>query len=156
MSDELSFNNSRYRVRTILANLGPVIVVNKTQLNSLDSNEYPEGAVTLSTPSEKLDEGTVVIYKQQGKYTVLLGRGTVSKAAIAENIVARLISGPALKKARVEVLTAEGEQQLRELQQQLQQARNKPHRSFPPRERSYGNDNRTEYPKHVGKSSRSQ
>lgn len=109
---KLLFKGEEYRLDQLLslAKSGPPIEVTLEQLNmlgvkkpALEAEELPY--VARHEPSlQEYREHLVVFFKQEGKFTVLFGHDKLSVAIDAGNKVFRgkLISGPQIKKARIE------------------------------------------------------
>ena len=108
------FNGSQYTLANIVAlgKIGPTINIQIEDINLYEGpNQKTEHVVVFNPPQQNpaADDGSIVFYKQHGRYTVLLGKNTlVSKILVKDftnNIKGRLISTPALKKARIEKIT---------------------------------------------------
>jgi hypothetical protein len=103
----LQFKGEEYLVKSLvgLMRQAPVIEVKPEDLNTLD----PTGAdvqnfgVCYAPAAPELQYGEIAFFKQEGKYTVLLGKGSVQKAFEqgAATVKGRLISSPGLKKIRI-------------------------------------------------------
>lgn len=100
----LTYSGHSYDLNKVaaLGKQGPLITINKDQLTDPKDNQFPEVAVTY----ENYDTATkceVVITKQLGKYTVLVGKAKVDELLSKgqTELKARLISHPSLKRARI-------------------------------------------------------
>lgn len=103
----LEIGNNKYdleKVKKIGAS-GPIINVSEDQLNDFNHEEFK---VNLITSFPIVDIGAVIFYKQNGKYTVLLGKqsilGQKVKSKFNGEYNGHLISSVALKKAKLELI----------------------------------------------------
>lgn len=122
---KLLFKGEEYRLDQILslAKSGPPIEVKLEELNLLGvkkiANAREEAPyVAVHQPAlQEYREGQVVFFKQEGKYTVLFGHDKLALAIDAGQTVfkGKLLSGPVLKRARIEkpISAAELAEQLR-------------------------------------------
>ena len=84
-----------------LAKSGPKIAIDVSDINAFDSS-WVDKEHKVSLRGNVPDE-VVVLFKQHGKYTVLMGMAKVREALEQpKKVVGRLISTPALKRAKVE------------------------------------------------------
>lgn len=101
---KLTFSGHSYDLQKVAAfgKQGPVITINKDQLNNPEDAQFEEVKVEYHNydASTKCE---VVITKQLGKYTVLVGKAKVDELLSKgqTELRARLISHPALKRARI-------------------------------------------------------
>jgi len=76
------------------------------QETDINTDELPEHVVHLYSERPDAQSGSVVFYKQGGKYTIILGKETAKKEMASPKykgvIQGKLISSVVLKKARVE------------------------------------------------------
>ena len=104
-TDVLVLDSKRYYLDKVMkiGASGPVISINIKDLNEDLSDPFK---VDVGTRNPFHDDGSIVLYKQQGKYTIILGKTTyqkeVSKSKFAGIITGHLLSSVAMKKARVE------------------------------------------------------
>jgi hypothetical protein len=149
----LQFKGEEYLVKTLIGLMrqAPVIEVKPEDLNPID----PTGAdsqnfgVCYAPAAPELQYGEIAFFKQEGKYTVLLGKGSVQKAFEqgAATVKGRLISSPGLKKIRIitsspSEVVVPSTQQIRSSEYFKRDNSNRPYRSErPPREgaRPYSN-----------------
>jgi hypothetical protein len=110
---KLLFKGEEYRLDQILslAKSGPPIEVKLEELNQLGIQKIasePEEQPYVARhcpPLQEYQEHPPVFFKQEGKFTVLLGHEQVRKACLKSGAIVvkgKLISGPQLKKARIE------------------------------------------------------
>jgi hypothetical protein len=108
----LTLNEIQYRLALVLQNArsGPEIVVNPGDLNDQSQKEHQ---VKMSQPVPSLDDGPVIFFKQNGKYTVLTGKNKVECLGIKTKapIKGRLISSVSIKNAKVVLVLATTEHQ---------------------------------------------
>lgn len=85
-----------------LGKQGPVITINKDQLNDPEDSRFPEVVVEYKD-YDTATKCEVVITKQLGKFTVLVGKAKVDELLSKgqTELKARLISHPSLKRARI-------------------------------------------------------
>jgi hypothetical protein len=104
----LHFKDSKYRLSAILGLVkqAPPIEVKPEDINPITvftpENAIYKVSITPDVPEMKV--GEIVFYKQEGKFTVLLGQQSAIRAIQdAKGLIkGRLISGPGLKKTRIE------------------------------------------------------
>jgi hypothetical protein len=104
----LHFKDSKYRLSAILGLVkqAPPIEVKPEDINPItvftEANAIYKVSVEPDMPETKI--GEIVFYKQEGKFTVLLGQQSAIRAIQDGKglIRGRLISGPVLKKTRIE------------------------------------------------------
>lgn len=98
------FRAQEYRLDALKAQLpfAPRIEVSTADLNPLGVGERPF-QVQFSSSAMNDPGVEVTFFKQEGKFTVLLGQLSVQKqiADGARHVCGRIISGPALKRARI-------------------------------------------------------
>lgn len=97
------FNSHRYSLERVLAgaNNGPLIEVPFEQLNLEMPIKYFEDDAMTAAADSLIDHGGVIFYKYEGRFVLLAGSATVKTNGPA-TLAGRLISGPALKRARIE------------------------------------------------------
>ncbi|WP_144106706.1 hypothetical protein [Paraburkholderia sp. BCC1886] len=141
---QLLFKGEKYPVGKLLGLMAqaPLIDVPRDDINVADPILYKDFCVELencdSDEHRALQYGDIAFFKQEGKFTVLLGR---QKALDAQSegllmLRGRLISTPALKKIRVDdrpIITASNETERRYPAQSR------------PRENPYRSDSRAAY-----------
>jgi hypothetical protein len=142
----LQFKGEEYLVKSLIGLMrqAPVIELKPEDLNPLN----PTGAdsesfgVCYAPAAPELQYGEIAFFKQEGKYTVLLGKGSVQKAFEqgAATVKGRLISSPGLKKIRISTsspaeVAMPATQQIRSSEYYKRDTTNRPYRSErPPRD----------------------
>ena len=92
---------------------GPTIKIKENELNGIDDQFIEDHTVTFEPASikEEMDSKPLILFKQHGKYTILLGQAFIDKIKNSKNhngtFVGKLVSTPALKKARINILEGE-------------------------------------------------
>ena len=104
-SDVIVISGHRYKLDKVLAigATGPAIDVLDADLNGDILEPYKAVLIAKFT---FIDNGPVIFYKQNGKYTIILGKDTARKQVANPKfngaINGHLISSVAIKKARIE------------------------------------------------------
>lgn len=109
---KLLFKDEEFRLDQVLslAKSGPPIEVKLAELNMLgvkklaNAREEQPYVARHEPPLQEYREGMAVFFKQEGRFTVLFGHDKLALAIDAGHTVfkGKLISGPQLKKARIE------------------------------------------------------
>lgn len=104
-NDVLSIGVVRYNLETVLklAKIGPNVIIGGSQLNNTEIDEFK---IKLETAEPFPDTGSIIFFKQNGGYTIILGSETAYKTMNNQKFDGSypgyLISTVALKKARLE------------------------------------------------------
>lgn len=102
-STKLSFNGHDHVLATVIAVAqgGPIIAVKLSDL-AIDS-DVPDNRVLIEPHSAELANLELIVYKHNGKFLILTGHAIIAQAKTDKlsEIKARLLSTPALKRARV-------------------------------------------------------
>lgn len=80
----------------IIGATGPIIIIKESELNDISTLENKPKIISSETFD---DSGPVIFYKQQGKYTVLLGSKSINIRG--GKLKGHLISSVALKRAKI-------------------------------------------------------
>ena len=99
----LNFNNNQYDLASAInqAASGPNITINSDELD-LVSKEAQAIQVIQPSNGPDIKSNTVVLYKYNGKYLVLVGRDYIETLLpLSKTIKGHLISTPALKRTRI-------------------------------------------------------
>jgi hypothetical protein len=101
----LCFRNEHFQVKQLIGLMrqAPVIEVKREDLNPCGPAAEVIFRVSYAPAAPELHYGEVAFFKQEGKFTILLGQSTVQTALEqgAATIKGRLISSPGMKKARI-------------------------------------------------------